>query len=113
VSALEIRVGVGSCGVASGAEPVRAALERAAAEAGVKNAIKAVGCNGMCHREPIVEVVDSGGRSLYGNVTPEAAERIARRHIRPRTLWNRVRWSGKRLNDSPEFDRPSRAFLDR
>lgn len=75
---VEIRVGLGSCGIASGAGRVRDVLTRAAGGA----AIKAVGCNGMCHREPIVEVVESRGRSaLYGNVTPEAARWIARRHL--------------------------------
>jgi len=75
--AVEFRVGLGSCGVASGAEAVRDALEREGA------VVKAVGCNGMCHREPIVEVVEPGGRSiLYGNVDAPAARLIARRHIR-------------------------------
>ncbi len=74
---VEIRIGLGSCGVASGGEAVRDALERE----GV--VVKAVGCNGMCHREPIVEVLEPGGRStLYGNVDAPAAKLIARRHIR-------------------------------
>jgi NADH-quinone oxidoreductase subunit F len=78
VKPAEIRVGVGSCGIASGAEAVRDALKRAAGGA----IVKSVGCNGMCHREPMVEVVERGGRSaLYGNVTPETARLIARRHF--------------------------------
>jgi NADH-quinone oxidoreductase subunit F len=80
---VEIRIGLGSCGVASGAEPVRDALVRAAAKAGAKAVIKAVGCNGMCHREPLVEVVGPDGKvALYGNVTPEMAQRIVRRQVR-------------------------------
>ncbi len=32
----------------------------------------------MCHREPMVEVVEPGGqRTLYGNVTPQTARQIA------------------------------------
>jgi len=91
-SAVEIRIGLGSCGVASGGEPVRAALEQAAGSAGARGIVKTVGCNGMCHSEPMVEVVEPGGRvTLYGNVTAEAARRIARRHIRPAWLppWTR------------------------
>ena len=96
-SAVEIRIGLGACGVASGGEPVRAALEQEAAEAGAAGAIKVVGCNGMCHREPMVEVVEAGGRAtLYGNVTVDAARRIARRHIRPRRLSTWARWSAER-----------------
>jgi len=51
-AAVEIRVGLGSCGVASGGEPVRDALLAMAAQAGANGVVKTVGCNGMCHREP-------------------------------------------------------------
>ena len=78
---VEFRIGLGSCGVASGGEPVRAALEQAA---GNRATVKTVGCNGMCHREPLVEVVEPGGRvTLYSNVAPETAHQIVRHHLRP------------------------------
>jgi len=84
---VEIRIGLGSCGVASGGEPVLAALQQAAAQAGKNGVLKKVGCNGMCHQEPMVEVVEPNGRAtLYGNVTPETARRIARKHLHPRSL---------------------------
>jgi NADH-quinone oxidoreductase subunit F len=96
---VQIRIGLASCGIASGGLPVRQALETAAAEAGAPAAIKAVGCNGLCHREPLVEVVEPGGRStLYGNVTVEAARQIALRHLRPRRLATRARWGAERLS---------------
>jgi NADH-quinone oxidoreductase subunit F len=72
---VEIRIGLGSCGIASGGEAVRNALVRAGAT------VKTVGCNGMCYREPLVEVVEADGRvATYGNVTPEMARGIVRRH---------------------------------
>ena len=90
----EIRIGLGSCGVASGDEAVRNALEQAARRVGAAGVVKNVGCNGMCHREPIVEVVGPDGRTtLYGNVNAEAARRIALRHIRPRGLAATWRWT--------------------
>ncbi len=96
--AVEIRIGLGSCGVASGAEPVRRALEQAAAEANVRGVVKTVGCNGMCHREPLVEVIEPDGRTtLYGNVNPDAARQIALRHIRPRRVSAWARWSAESL----------------
>jgi len=105
--ALEIRVGLGSCGVASGAEPVRDALERAAKEAGANGVVKTVGCNGMCHREPLVEVVSADGAvALYGNVTAETARQIARRHIRPNRMATRVRWKVDELK-SPQAAYPA------
>ncbi|MGA2722061.1 MAG: NADH-ubiquinone oxidoreductase-F iron-sulfur binding region domain-containing protein [Bryobacteraceae bacterium] len=80
--AVEIRIGLGSCGIASGGEAVRDALVRAGAT------VKTVGCNGMCYREPLVEVVDADGRvATYGNVTPEMARSIVRRHIRAGWRW--------------------------
>lgn len=91
--AAEIRIGLGSCGIASGGEPVLQALEREAQFAGAGSVIKKVGCNGMCHREPLVEVVEPDGRvSLYGNVTPETAREIVRRHVRPGGVITRLRW---------------------
>jgi len=86
-SAVEIRIGLGSCGVASGGEPVRIALVQATERAGARAIVKTVGCNGMCHCEPMVEVVEPGGRvTLYGNVTADGAQRIARQHLRPAWL---------------------------
>src|SRR5450759_4618483 len=86
-SAVEIRIGLGSCGVASGGEPVRTALVQATERAGARAIVKTVGCNGMCHCEPMVEVVEPGGRvTLYGNVTADGAQRIARKHLRPAWL---------------------------
>jgi NADH-quinone oxidoreductase subunit F len=79
--AVEFRVGLSSCGVASGAEQVRDALRAAGA------LVKAVGCNGMCHREPVVEVHDASGTHFYGNVTPEAARSIAQRHLGGWRAW--------------------------
>ena len=78
----EIRVGLGSCGIASGAEPVFDALVASASRAGRPEVVKRVGCNGMCHLEPMVEVLDRQQRStLYANVTPDIAREIARKHV--------------------------------
>jgi NADH-quinone oxidoreductase subunit F len=80
-AAVEIRIGMGSCGVASGAEPIRDILQQA-------TKVKTVGCNGMCHLEPLVQVVDPNGRvTLYSNVTVETAHLIIRRHFR---WWSRL-----------------------
>jgi NADH-quinone oxidoreductase subunit F len=89
---IEFRVGVGSCGIANGARPVREAVEAAVRVAG-RGVVKAVGCGGMCHREPLVEVVDGNGlHAVYTHVTPEVVPGIVRRHLRPRGLWRRARW---------------------
>ena len=96
--ATEIRIGLGSCGVASGGETIRDALLEVASEARAEGIVKAVGCNGMCHCEPLVEVVEPDGKStLFGNVSPEAARQIAKTYIRPQKLGIRARWAGEKL----------------
>ena len=78
---VELRVGLASCGVANGARPVHAAVDAAVREAGC-GVVKAVGCGGSCHREPIVEVVEGDGSSfVYTHVTPERVPALVRRHL--------------------------------
>jgi len=89
---IEFRVGLGSCGVANGARPVREAIEAAVSEVG-GGVVKAVGCGGLCYREPLVEVVDGNGlHAVYTHVTPESVPDIVRRHLRPKGLLARTRW---------------------
>lgn len=90
-SATRISIGLSSCGVASGGEPVRVILDEAARAAGKPSLVRAVGCNGMCHREPIVEVETAAGVRHYVNVTPDAARAIAERHISGVSSWHRLR----------------------
>ena len=103
--AVEIRIGLSSCGVASGGERVRDALEAAVREAGANGVVKTVGCNGMCHREPIVQVIGPDGTVVhYGNVTEQAARRIAEKHIRPRGMMTGARWTARRLRNGFDLD---------
>ena len=90
---MEIRVGLGSCSVAAGAMRVRDALTEALREAGICGTVTAVGCNGLCHREPLVEVADAEGRrTLYGNVVPSQTRHIVARHMRGLRWSARARW---------------------
>ena len=89
-ASIEIRTGVGSCGVASGALDVLAAVASSVVELGGGAIVKPVGCAGLCHREPLVEIVHGGQRVLYGNVTADDARRIVRHHVRPHGLMRTV-----------------------
>ncbi|MCQ2378828.1 MAG: 4Fe-4S binding protein [Victivallaceae bacterium] len=65
-----LRIGVASCGIASGAEDVMAILKARAQ--GIP--VVGVGCLGYCYAEPMVEaVLEDGSSVLYGNV--EATEK--------------------------------------
>ncbi len=65
----EIRIGLGSCCIASGSGKVQQALEKSLAANGINMPIKRVGCVGMCHRTPLVEVnVKDKPSKLYARV---------------------------------------------
>ena len=86
----EVRIGVGSCCVAGGSLKVREALEDAIQEIGAPAVVKPVGCVGMCHQTPLVEVV-AGGQDgsptqtseYYSKVQPQDARDIILRHFKP------------------------------
>ncbi len=75
-----IMVSLGTCGIAAGGNPVYDALKNAIAERKLEHAFNLikVGCMGMCHSEPTLEVLnnETGDRVYYGNVTPENAAAI-------------------------------------
>jgi NADH-quinone oxidoreductase subunit F len=76
-------VGLGSCGIAAGAQGVRQALVSLLAESGLDIPVSATGCIGACHREPLVEVRHSDGSAcLYGNMDEERIRRVVEQHVR-------------------------------
>ncbi len=88
---VELRVGLNSCCIASGSMQVCEALEKAAAETGADVVVKPVGCTGMCHRVPMVEVVVPGGQSiLYGDNNERRAIQIVRQNIQPKGLLRKI-----------------------
>jgi NADH-quinone oxidoreductase subunit F len=91
VRRVEIRIGLGSCGIAAGAQAVHDALQAEVNSLGGGAFVKSVGCSGLCHAEPLVEVVEDGRRSLYGNVMPADVRSLVRRHVKPLGLVRRVR----------------------
>jgi len=88
---VEIRIGLGSCGIASGAQDVRVALEQVVASLGGGATVKPVGCNGLCHSEPLIEVVENGHRAMYGRVGPGDVRKVVRKHLKPRGLARKFR----------------------
>ena len=123
----EIRVGLGSCCVAGGSAKVHEALERAVAALGLDIRVKPVGCVGMCHLTPLVEVVTGEGRShLYARVQPDDAGAIVLQHFSPRGLTRKLTaWTARLLDrlyeqteQIPRYsvevrDPPVEAFLGR
>ncbi len=125
----EIRLGLGSCCVASGSGRVYKAFQEAIYQTQASVAIKRVGCVGMCHHTPLVEVITGRKESfLYSRLQPEDAKNVILRHFRPKghirrftnaaaqvidkiltdAVWQPV---GRRSIDVRE--KPVAAFLDR
>jgi NADH-quinone oxidoreductase subunit F len=74
-----IVVGMGTCGLSAGAQSAYDRLQELAA--GSDCTLTISGCIGMCYREPLVEIRDGGSRFVYGEVTPQRAEEIWKRHV--------------------------------
>ena len=70
-------IGMGTCGLATGAAQVKASVEKWAAGHNTKVDITPVGCIGYCQVEPIMDVVtESGHRVSFSNVTSDVASFI-------------------------------------
>ncbi len=88
----EIKIGLGSCCVASGSQRVQQALEQTLQETGVQTQVKRVGCVGMCHRTPLLEVnLPDQDPVLYDSVQPKDVKQIILRHYKPKTLRQRIK----------------------
>jgi (2Fe-2S) ferredoxin len=80
----EVLIGMATCGVSSGSKETLQAFE----EAIVKNHIKdvqivPVGCLGLCHGEPLVQVNrPREDRALYGDVSREKVVKIFEEHLK-------------------------------
>ena len=88
----EIRIGVGSCCIAGGSMDVRTALEEAVRELQAPVVVKPVGCVGMCHQTPLVEVHVPGQQpTTYAKMRAADARGVVRRHFQPKALAPKVR----------------------
>lgn len=88
----EIRIGLGSCCVASGSDEIRREVEKVAAENDLRVNLKHVGCVGMCHQVPLVEIVPSDGEAtLYAKVKPEDVKNIVESHFEPPGLLSKIK----------------------
>lgn len=82
VEDIEIRVGYASCGIAAGAQEIYKKLEQVVQESGYPVSLKKVGCLGMCHNEPLIEIEQPDGTTFtYGNLEEEDLENILECHL--------------------------------
>ena len=68
----KVAIGMGTCGLASGAEAVKTAAENWAVAHKIDLEIVPTGCLGYCQAEPIMDVfTEEGHRLSFGSVKPE------------------------------------------
>jgi len=97
--------------VANGSSRVQQALEKCLDDCGLPIPVKRVGCVGMCHRTPLLEVKAPNRESVfYDGVRPEDVKSIVLRHYKPRSLRRRLKNAAFRLVENVLDDRPADGF---
>jgi len=113
----EIRIGLGSCCQAQGSGKVHQAIREVLARTGAPAVLKRVGCVGMCHQTPLLELVPPGGKSqFFSKVSAQDAPSIVLKHFKPKGLLRRIgyrvaHWLDRLLTDEIE-DPVARHALD-
>jgi NADH:ubiquinone oxidoreductase subunit F (NADH-binding)/(2Fe-2S) ferredoxin/NAD-dependent dihydropyrimidine dehydrogenase PreA subunit len=77
-----ITVGMGTCGLAAGAGEVMEAIRDELSKRNLDVRVVAVGCIGMCFKEPLVDVQRAGeDRITYANVRHDSVSRLIDEHL--------------------------------
>ncbi len=88
---MRVMVGLASCGIAAGANETYEAFQRLIQERNLTDVqLEITGCNGLCHREPIVEVIGPDGHWTYYGVKADRVPEIVEGHLangQPLTKW--------------------------
>ncbi len=88
----EIRIGLGSCCVASGSEEVRLELDKILAETKINVNVKQVGCVGVCNQVPIMEIIKPGQEpAFYAKIKPSEVKEVILSHFQPVGFFNRLK----------------------
>ena len=84
VSQGEVRIGLGSCCIASGSQAVKSALEEALEQSNIHVQVKQVGCVGICNQVPILEIHKTGEPpAIYARIKPEEVREVIKHHFKP------------------------------
>ena len=77
----KVIVGLGSCGIAAGANKVYNKIKALQEAEKLDFELAKTSCIGMCFREPLVEVIDENGSMIYGDVDEDKAIEIIQQHV--------------------------------
>lgn len=81
MSKTQIIVGLGSCGIAAGANKVYQKLIKIKEVEKLDFELKKTSCVGMCYKEPLVEIIDDNGTFMYGEITEENVTELIQNHL--------------------------------
>jgi NADH-quinone oxidoreductase subunit F len=88
----EVRLGMGSCCMASGSADIYRELKNASAQLGISVSIKPVGCVGVCNKVPLIDIVQPNGSiARYPNVKAAEIKEILHHHFRPAGYLKRLK----------------------
>jgi NADH-quinone oxidoreductase subunit F len=88
----EVRLGMGSCCMASGSADIYRELQKASMELGIEVNIKMVGCVGVCNKVPLIDVVSADGAiERYPNVKAVEIKEILHHHFKPAGYFKRLK----------------------
>jgi len=79
---MKLRIGLGSCGIAAGAQTVKESLEAELVNRGIDIKVQPAGCVGMCHHEPLLDIIEDNGQIFtYGGINDKNIKEIIEEHI--------------------------------
>jgi NADH:ubiquinone oxidoreductase subunit E len=88
----EIRIGLGSCCVASGSQGVKEELEKTLQKSKISVDVKQVGCVGICNQVPLLEIHKLNEPPVfYSKIKAEDVKDIVHDHFRPQNTYERLK----------------------
>ena len=77
----QVIVGLGSCGIAAGANDTYQKIESLKKSENLDFDLKKTSCIGMCYNEHLVEIINDEGHYLYGNIDKDRALELIEKHV--------------------------------
>jgi NADH-quinone oxidoreductase subunit F len=77
----KVVVGLGSCGIAAGANKTYEKLSQLLQSGKADFELAKTSCIGMCYKEPLVEITDKNGTIIYGDMLVDKVEEVVLKHL--------------------------------
>lgn len=101
----EIRIGLGSCCIASGSSDIKEELERTLDRNHIKVDVKQVGCVGVCNQVPMLEIHKPDETpSFYTKINSEEVRDIVLNHFQPTSFIDKFKSKFNYFVDSFVFE---------